>query len=159
MIDPTQSPGPERMVTRLFTNQESAERAYQSAIRLGYESSDIDVLMTEETRNRYFSPGHDTKTDLSSNATKDTAEDGKFADDLGAPPVERSARLPQRLPESVLSCSFPLLGVVAAGPLAAALTAAGLLALAGALMGVLTKWGFPNRAFKNTNRVFAPAAF
>src|SRR6267378_5347220 len=85
MTDSALSPGPARMVTGLFTNQESAGRAYQSAIRLGYESSDIDVLMSEETRNRYFSPGHDTKTDLSSNATKDAAEDENSADDLGGP--------------------------------------------------------------------------
>src|ERR1700733_6924110 len=79
------STGPAGMVTGLFTNKESAERGYRSASRLGYENSDIDVLMSEETRNRYFSPGHDTKTDLSSNATKDAAEDGTSADALGGP--------------------------------------------------------------------------
>jgi hypothetical protein len=61
MTDSALSPGPARMVTGLFTNRESAERGYQSATRLGYENSDIDVLMSEETRNRYFAPGHDTK--------------------------------------------------------------------------------------------------
>ena len=82
MTDSAPSPGPARMVTGLFTSKESAERGYRSATRLGYENSDIDVLMSEETRNRYFAPGHDTKTDLSSNATKDAAEEGKSAVDF-----------------------------------------------------------------------------
>src|SRR3984957_17369503 len=85
MTDSALSPGPASMVTGLFTSRESAERGYASATRLGYENSDIDVLMSEETRNRYFSPGHDTKTDLSSNATKDAEKGGKSADDLGGP--------------------------------------------------------------------------
>ena len=81
MTDLTLSPGPARMVTGLFTSKESAERGYRSATRLGYENSDIDVLMSEETRKRYFSPGHDTKTDLSGDASKNAAEDGKSAED------------------------------------------------------------------------------
>jgi hypothetical protein len=85
MTDSALPPGPARMVTGLFTNRESAELAYRTAARLGYEDSDIDVLMSEETRNRYFSAGHDTKTDLSSNATEDAAKGGKSADNLGGP--------------------------------------------------------------------------
>jgi hypothetical protein len=75
MTDSALSPGPARMVTGLFMNRESAERGYQSATRLGHENSDIDVLMSEETRNRYFAPGHDTKTELSGSAPKDSVED------------------------------------------------------------------------------------
>src|ERR1700731_3782726 len=85
MTDSALSPGPARMVTGLFTKKESAERGYRSATRLGYEHSDIDVLMSEETRNRYFSPGQGANTEQSSNATKDAAEDGKSADELGGP--------------------------------------------------------------------------
>jgi hypothetical protein len=148
MIDPTQSSGPERMVTGLFTNQESAERAYQSATRLGYESSDIDVLMSEETRNRYFSPGHDTKTNLSSNATKDTAEDGTSADDLGGPTGGMIGTIAPAVAGVGTLLLVPVLGVVAAGPLAVALIAAGAVALTGALIGVLTKWGIPQPRIK-----------
>src|SRR6266853_3638268 len=85
MTDSALSAGPARMVTGLFRSKESAERAYRSATRLGYGNSDIDVLMSEETRTRYFSPGHDTKTDPSSNAIKEGAEDGKSGDQLGGP--------------------------------------------------------------------------
>jgi hypothetical protein len=137
------SPGPASMVTGLFTNRQSAERGYQSAIRLGYENSDIDVLMSEETRSRYFSPGHDTKTDLSSNATKDAAKDGNSGRDLGGPTGGTIATIAPALAGLGTLSLVPVLGVFAAGPVAIALTAAGAVGLAGALIGVLAKWGIP----------------
>jgi hypothetical protein len=140
------------MVTGLFTNRESAERAYRSATRLGYENSDIDVLMSEETRNQYFSPGHDTKTDLSSNATKDAAEDGKAADDLGGPAGGTIGTIAPALAGVGTLLLVPPLGVFAAGPIAVALTAAGAVGLAGALIGALTKWGIPKRRIEEYER-------
>jgi hypothetical protein len=131
------------MVTGLFTNKESAERGYRSATRLGYENSDIDVLMSEETRNRYFSPGHDTETDLSSNATKGGGEDGKSAGDLGGPAGGTIGTIAPALAGVGTLLLVPVLGVFAAGPIAIALTAAGAVGLAGALIGALTKWGIP----------------
>jgi hypothetical protein len=129
------------MVTGLFTNKESAERGYRSAIRLGYDNSDINVLMSEETRNRYFSSGHDTQTDLSSNATKDPAEDGISADDLGGPMGGTIGTIAPAFAGLGALLLVPIFGVFAAGPIA--LTAAGAVGLVGALMGALAKWGIP----------------
>jgi len=129
------------MVTGLFTNKESAERGYQSATRLGYENSDIDVLMSDETRNRYFPPGHDTTTDLSSNAT----EDEKAADNLSGPAGGTIGTIAPALAGVGTLLLVPVLGAFAAGPIAVALTAAGAVGLAGALIGALTKWGIPER--------------
>ena len=143
MTDSAASAGPARMVTGLFTGRESAELAYRSATRLGYENSDIDVLMSDETRNRYFPPGHDTKTDLSSNAIKDAAEDEKAADGLGGPVGGTIGTIAPALAGVGTLLLVPLLGVFAAGPIAVALTAAGAVGLAGALIGALTKWGIP----------------
>jgi hypothetical protein len=145
MTDSALSPGSARMVTGLFTNEESAERGYRSATGLGYENSDIDVIMSEETRNRYFSAGHDTKTDLSRNATKDVAEDGKSAGDLGGPTGGTIGTIAPALAGVGALLLVPVLGVFAAGPIAAALTAAGAVGLAGALIGAFTKWGIPER--------------
>jgi hypothetical protein len=139
------------MVTGLFTSEESAERGYRSATRLGYENSDIDVLMSEETRNRYFSPGHDTKTALSSNATKD-GEDGKSADKLGGPAGGTIGTIAPALAGVGALLLVPVLGVFAAGPIAVALTAAGAVGLAGALIGALTKWGIPERRIEEYER-------
>ena len=145
MIDSAISLGPARRVTGLFTNKESAERGYRSATRLGYENSEIDVLMSQETRNRYFSSGHDTKTDLSSNATKDAAEDGKSADAMGGPVGGTIGTIAPALAGVGTLLLVPVLGILAAGPIAVALTAAGAVGLAGALIGALTKWGIPEQ--------------
>ncbi|HEV7448207.1 MAG TPA: hypothetical protein VGO18_36905 [Steroidobacteraceae bacterium] len=145
MTDSALSTGPARMVTGLFTTKEGAEGAYRTAARLGYENSDIDVLMSEETRKRYFSPGHDTKTDLSGNASKNAAEDGKSADELGGPAGGTIGTIAPALAGVGTLLLVPVLGVVAAGPIAVALTAAGAVGLAGALIGALTKWGIPQR--------------
>src|ERR1700726_4170421 len=134
MTDSALSTGPARMVTGVFTNKESAERGYRSATRLGYENSDIDVLMSEETRDRYFSPGHDTQTDLSSNATKDAAKDGKSADELSGPTGGTIGMIAPALAGAGTLLLVPVLGVFAAGPIAIALTAAGAVGLAGALL-------------------------
>jgi hypothetical protein len=133
------------MVTGLFTNKESAERGYRAATQLGYENSDIDVLMSEDTRNRYFLPGHDTNTDLSRNATKDAAEDGKSGDLLGGPAGGTIGTIAPALAGVGALLLVPVLGIFAAGPIAVGLTAAGAVGLAGALMGALTKWGIPAR--------------
>ena len=53
---------------------------------------------------------------------------------------------------------IPGLGLVAAGPVAIALTAAGAVGVAGGLIGALTQWGVPNRASKNTKPPCARAA-
>jgi hypothetical protein len=139
------SPGPARMVTGLFTDRESAERGYKSATRLGYENSDIDVLMSAETRDHYFSAGHDTGTDLSSNATKEAAGDGKSGEELDEPTIMTIGTTVPALAGAGSLLLVPVLGVFAAGPIAIALIAAGAVGLAGALMGVLAKWGIPAR--------------
>src|SRR6202790_470076 len=139
------SPGPARMVTGLLTNKEDGESGYRSASQVCSQNSEIDVLMSEETRNRYFSSGHDTKTDLSSNATKDAAEDGKSANDLGGPAGGTIGTIAPAFAGVGALLLVPVLGVLAAGPIAVALTAAGAVGLAGALIGALTKWGIPER--------------
>jgi hypothetical protein len=143
MTDSALSPGPARMVTGLFTSKDSAERAYGSAIRLGYENSDIAVLMSEQTRNRYFPPKADIKASLSSNALTEAAGDGKSADELGGHVGGAIGTFAPALAGVGTLLLVPVLGAFAAGPIAVALGAAGAVGLAGALIGALTKWGIP----------------
>jgi hypothetical protein len=42
------------MMTGLFRTRDSAERAYDAAIRCGYTKDDVGVLMSEEARNPSF---------------------------------------------------------------------------------------------------------
>jgi hypothetical protein len=133
------------MVTGLFIDKESAERAYRSATALGYESSEIDLVMSEDTRNRYFAAGHDTNTGLSDKATQDSSKDSTTAAEVGGPAGGTAFTLAPALAAVGTVLLIPGLGIVAAGPIAVALTAAGAVGLAGALIGALTKWGIPER--------------
>ena len=57
-----------RMVTGLFRDRESAERAYQALEGRGYQRDDLNVLMTDETRKKYFADGSAAKTELGTKA-------------------------------------------------------------------------------------------
>ncbi len=42
------------MVTGMFTDRDSAERAYKSLESRGYTKDDVNLLMSDETRKRHF---------------------------------------------------------------------------------------------------------
>ena len=56
----------ETWVTALFTDREDAERAYEALRARRYESDEVNVLMTDDTRKRLFSPD----TELGNKAAK-----------------------------------------------------------------------------------------
>ena len=45
------------MVTGLFRDRDSAERAYNSVTTRGYSNDDVNLLMSDETRNKHFAHG------------------------------------------------------------------------------------------------------
>lgn len=55
----------DKYTTELFADRESAERAYNAAIQKGYTDEHISVLMSEESKKKYFDsvvekvPGND----------------------------------------------------------------------------------------------------
>ena len=52
------------MVTGLFSTRRDAERAYQSVIERGYQRADINLIMSDKTRDQWFPVEHQTETDL-----------------------------------------------------------------------------------------------
>ena len=44
-----------RVLTGMFRDRESAERAYGSVTSRGYTNDDVDVMMSDDTRSKYFS--------------------------------------------------------------------------------------------------------
>jgi hypothetical protein len=52
-----------------FADRESAEQAYQTLLERGYDGSEISVLMSDETRSRYFSDKQD-ETEFGAKAIK-----------------------------------------------------------------------------------------
>ena len=58
------------MVTGLFNDRDSAEYAYRSASDRGYGTDDVNLVMSDEARHRYFHGDDDEQTELGSKAAK-----------------------------------------------------------------------------------------
>ena len=123
-----------RMLTGLFRDRESAEGAYNSALSRGYTNDDINLLMTDDTRNRYFA-NDTTDTELGSKALEGAGAGSAIGGTLGAIIGGIAA-----IGTNVL---LPGLGLIVAGPLAAALAGAGAGGLTGGLVGALIGSGIP----------------
>lgn len=127
-----------RHVTALFTSTDAAERAYQAARALGYEDADINLVVSDKTRERLIADaGH---PNLSNNATESKENPVKGAD-LGGPTGGALGTIAPVIAAVGTAVLVP--GLVFAGPIAIALMAAGAVGLAGGLIGALKDWGIP----------------
>ena len=122
-----------RMLTGMFRDKDSTEGAYKSLRDRGYSDDDINVMMSNETRDKFFSDGD---TDLEGNkALEGTGAGAAIGGTLGAIIGGIAA-----IGTNVL---LPGLGLVVWGPIAAALAGAGAGGLTGGLVGALIGWGIP----------------
>jgi hypothetical protein len=135
------SSGNTRRVTGLFSDADSAERAYQACLERGYEIGEVNVVMSEDTRKRFFIEDSDITTLLA----RKKAEGGE----LGGPKGGRTEILVTIVAAVGAALALPALGFVVAGPLAAALTAAGAAGLAAGLIGALGDWGIPEERIRH----------
>jgi len=121
--------GNRRTITGLFSDGQSAERAYQACVERGYRIGEVNVVMSEDTRQRLVSGDSETSTLLA----RRKAEGGE----LGGPKGGRAEILVTIFAAVGAALALPALGFVVAGPLAAALASAGAAGLAAGLMGAL----------------------
>jgi hypothetical protein len=133
MTNATSSSGDPKMVTGLFRDSESIERAYQVVSQRGYGTGDINVVMSDDTRKRYFSGDRQIDTEL---GTK--AEGGELGGPIGG---TIGTIMPLIVAAGLLA--IPGLGWVAAGPVAVALAGAGAAGVAFGLIAALSDWGIP----------------
>lgn len=127
--------GSRRMITGLFDDRQSAERAYQACVERGYEIGEVNVVMSEDTRKRLFPDDSETTAPLA----RREAEGGE----LGGPTGGRVEILVTIFAAVGAALALPALGFVAAGPIAAALASAGAAGLVAGLIGALGDWGVP----------------
>ncbi|HEX3102187.1 MAG TPA: hypothetical protein VHQ01_10360 [Pyrinomonadaceae bacterium] len=121
------------IMTGLFTDKQSSESAYRSLRDRGYSDDDINVVMSDDTRKKYYA--NDPESELGSKAAEGTGVGGAIGGTLGAI-IAGVAAMGTNL-------VLPGLGLVVWGPLAAALAGAGAGALTGGLVGALVGWGIP----------------
>ena len=126
------------MLTGLFRDRESTEGAYQTLRDRGYTDDEINVMMSDKTRDTYYKNG--AVTELGNKATEGAGVGGAIGGALGAI-IGGVAAIGTNL-------LLPGLGLVIAGPLAAALAGAGAGGFTGGLVGALIGWGIPEERAK-----------
>ena len=122
------------MLTGMFNDRESAEKAYKSLSERGYSKDDINLMMTDETRKKYFNDT-DHNTELGDKAMEKAGVGSAIGGTLGAI-VAAVAAIGTTL-------AIPGLGLLVAGPVAAAFAGAGAGGLTGGLIGALVGAGIP----------------
>ena len=139
----TGSPGGNgRLVTGLFRDRQSAEAAYTSAADRGYDPDDVNLVMSDETREKHFTGTTAGKeTELGNKAAKGAGVGGTIGGAIGAVVAAVAA--------IGTSVALPGLGLVIAGPLAAAIAGAGAGAAGGGLVGALVGMGMPEERVKD----------
>jgi hypothetical protein len=128
-----------RLLTGLFNDGDTAERAYQACIDLGYEIGEVNVVLSEARRKELLSEGSETKAKL--------AERKSEGGELGGPKGGRVGLLVTVFAAVGAAVALPAVGFVV-GPLAVALTAAGAAGAAAGLISALGDWGVPDERIK-----------
>lgn len=126
--------GSSRMMTGMFRDRESAERAYNSLSTRGYSKDDVNLVMSDDTRKRHFGE-HTKDTDLGDKALEGAGAGSAIGGTLGA--------IVGAVAAIGTSVALPGLGLIVAGPLAAGLAGAGAGGLTGGLLGALVGSGIP----------------
>lgn len=136
----------DRYLTGLFSDRDSAERAYQHAIERGYASRDVNLVMSDETRQRHFGEGSSPGTQ----GHRETELGNKAAEGagIGAGVGGAAGAIAAAVAAVGTSIALPGLGLVIAGPVAAALAGAGAGGVAGGLVGALIGWNIPEERIK-----------
>ncbi|WP_244146420.1 hypothetical protein [Comamonas antarctica] len=134
----TTSGGP--LVTGLFRDRDSAEAAYNAASSRGYSKDDVNLVMSDETRSRHFA-NENVETELGNKAAEGAGIGGAIGGTVGAI-VAAVAAVGTTL-------ALPGIGLVVAGPLAAALAGAGAGAAGGGVIGALIGWNIPEERVKH----------
>lgn len=129
----------QRIVSGMFRTSEDADRAYRSLRERGYTDDDIHVVMSDDTRKRYY----DRETV--------EIEEGSMAMEgagAGAAVGGTVGGILGALVAVGTNVIVPGLGLVIAGPLAGALAGAGAGGAAGSLVGALVGAGIPEEHAK-----------
>jgi hypothetical protein len=132
--------GEGRMMTALFRNVHDAEEAYRDLLGRGFRQDEISVVTSEETRARYFSNTATTEMTTENTATKAIEGSG-----VGAVIGGALGAIIGALAAIGTSLLIPGLGLIIAGPLAAALVGAGAGGTTGGIIGALVGSGIPEK--------------
>lgn len=120
-------------VSKVFNTRDEADQAYNDLSGRGYSQDDINVMMSDDTRDRYFSNDRAHDSALADNVADNAGTGSMIGGGIGAV-VGAIAAIGSNV-------FLPGLGLIIAGPLAAGLVGAGAGAATGGLIGALTGMG------------------
>ena len=129
-----------KLVTGVFRDRASAELAYNKVTDRGYNTTDVNVVMSDSTRKRHFAAAG-AETELGNRAGEGAGVGGVIGGAIGAVAATFAA--------IGTSLIVPGIGLIIAGPIAVALAGAGAGGLAGGLVGALVGWGMPEERLKH----------
>jgi hypothetical protein len=130
----TQTTFGNHLVTGMFNDKENAEHAFNTLQARGYSKNDIHLIMTDDTRNKYYKNA-EVETEIGNKAMEGAGTGSAIGGTVGA-----IAGAVAAIGTSLL---IPGLGLVVAGPLVAALAGAGAGGLTGGIVGALVGSGIP----------------
>ena len=122
-------------VSKVFRSREDADNAFNHLSERGYSKDDINVIISDDTRDRHFTNNDDHDSALGDKVADNAATGSMIGGGVGAVVGAIAA-----IGSNVL---LPGLGLIIAGPLAAGLAGAGAGAATGGLIGALTGMGVP----------------
>lgn len=127
------------MLTGMFRDRKSAENVYNTMDDRGYTPDEINLVMSKETHDKYFSDDME-ETQLGNKAAAGTGAGSAIGGTVGA--------ITGILAAVGTSIVIPGLGIVVAGPIAAGLAGAGAGGITGGIIGALVGWGIPKERAK-----------
>lgn len=125
----------QNMITAVFRDRYDAIEAFDWLRAQGYQQDNISVLMSDQTRLSYKDDAKSGKIERGSKMAEGAATGGAIGTAVGAGLAALAA--------IGTSLVLPGIGLVIAGPLAAAFAGGGAGAVAGGLIGGLVGYGIP----------------
>jgi len=133
------NPDSRPLLVGMFKDKDHAEAAYTELRRRNYTTEEINVVMSSTTRDKYFADGH-RRDSLGNKALEGTGVGSAVGGVIGA--------IAGALAAVGTSLLIPGLGIVIAGPIAAALAGAGAGGITGGVIGALVGLGIPEERAK-----------
>lgn len=126
----------EEMLVGMFDSRAAAEDAYNDLKAMGYDASEINVVMTSEGHERHFKNETEFgRTEMGNKALEGTGKGAAIGGTIGG--------IAGAIAALGTNLIIPGLGLVILGPLAAGLAGAGAGGLTGGIIGALVGSGIP----------------
>lgn len=129
------------MITALFNDRESAEQAFNTVTNRGYHRDEVNLVMSDATRQKHFQENPITYNELGNKAADGAGIGGAIGGTIGA--------IAAVVATVGTTLAVPGLGIIFYGPAVAALAGLGAGGLTGGVVGALIGLGISEERVKH----------